>query len=129
MSHEQVPTVVILRLETGKSTIPGVWCRRRVVPHSCENKAISAPSWAWAELGNIVSENVNLVAKIKENNKNFKALTDTTKILLCKISEAERKDAKSRIENVGLQSKMKAVKNKYVEDFNDLKVHAREGIK
>ena len=26
MSHEQVPTVVILRLETGKSTIPGVWC-------------------------------------------------------------------------------------------------------
>ena len=50
MSHEQVPTVVILRLETGKSTIPGVgcmvygvWCRM-VVPHSCENKAISAPS-------------------------------------------------------------------------------------
>ena len=76
-----------------------------------------------------MSENVNLVAKIKENNKNIKALTDTTKILLCKISEAERKDAKSRIENVGLQSKMKAVKNKYVEDFNDLKVHAREGIK
>ena len=27
MSHEQVPTVVILRLETGKSTIPGVGCR------------------------------------------------------------------------------------------------------
>ena len=26
MSHEQVPTVVILRLETGKSTIPGVGC-------------------------------------------------------------------------------------------------------
>ena len=54
MSHEQVPTVVILRLETGKSTIPGVVGCRRVVPHSCENKAISAPSWAWAwaELGN-----------------------------------------------------------------------------
>ena len=53
MSHEQVPTVVILRLETGKSTIPGVGCMVygvgcRVVPHSCENKAISAPSWAWA---------------------------------------------------------------------------------
>ena len=57
MSHEQVPTVVILRLETGISTIPGVGCCM-VVPHSCENKAISAPSWAWArawawaELGN-----------------------------------------------------------------------------
>ena len=23
-----------------------VWCM--LVPHSCENKAISAPSWAWA---------------------------------------------------------------------------------
>ena len=44
MSHEQFPTVVILRLETGKSTIPGVGCRM-VVPHSRENKAISAPSW------------------------------------------------------------------------------------
>ena len=55
MSHEQVPTVVILRFETGKSTIPGVGAGcRMVVPHSCENKAISAPSWAWAwaELGN-----------------------------------------------------------------------------
>ena len=58
MSHEQVPTVVILRLETGKSTIPGgcmvyAVCRM-LVPHSCENTAISAPSWAWAwaELGN-----------------------------------------------------------------------------
>ena len=40
----------------------GVWCMvqgvgcRVQVPHSCENKAISAPSWAWAwalaELGN-----------------------------------------------------------------------------
>ena len=46
------PTVVIIRLETGKTTILGVGCRAgvgcRVVPHSCENKAISAPSWAWA---------------------------------------------------------------------------------
>ena len=25
-SHEQVPTVVIIRLETGETTIPGVWC-------------------------------------------------------------------------------------------------------
>ena len=36
-SHEQVPTVVIMRLETGKTTIQGVvGCM--VVPHSCENK-------------------------------------------------------------------------------------------
>ena len=39
-----------------------VWCM--LVPHSCENKAISAPSWAWdwawAELGNIPPfKNVN----------------------------------------------------------------------
>ena len=48
-SHELVPTVVIMRLEAGKTTIPGwygVGCR--VVPHSCENKAISAPSWGLA---------------------------------------------------------------------------------
>ena len=65
-SHEKVPTVVIKRqgLETGKTPIPGVWCMVsygvgcRVVPHSCDNKAISAPSWvlagwlARAELGN-----------------------------------------------------------------------------
>ena len=37
-----------------------------MVPHSCDNKAISAPSWAWAwawaELGNIYSHlnNVSL---------------------------------------------------------------------
>ena len=44
MSHKQVLTVVKIRLKTGKTTIPGaVWCM--VVPHSCENKAISAPSW------------------------------------------------------------------------------------
>ena len=39
--------------QTGKTTIPGVGSMVygvgcRVVPHSCENKAISAPSWAWA---------------------------------------------------------------------------------
>ena len=39
------PTVVIRRLKTGEAimaeaTIPGVGCRR-VVPHNCENKAIS----------------------------------------------------------------------------------------
>ena len=75
---------------------------------------------------NVVSENDDLVAKIKESNKNIKALTDTTNTLQCKISEAERKDAKNRIENVGLESKMKAVKNKYVEELNDLKVRARD---
>ena len=52
-SHEQVPTVKIIRLETGKNIIPGcmygVGCM--VVPHSCENKAISAPSWGLAGLG------------------------------------------------------------------------------
>ena len=47
MSHEQVPTVVIIRLETGETTISGVRCRM-VVPHSCDNKAISAPSWGLA---------------------------------------------------------------------------------
>ena len=51
-SHEQVPTVVKIRLKTGKTTIPGyggVWCR--VVPHSCGNKDISAPSWGLIGLG------------------------------------------------------------------------------
>ena len=51
-SHEQVPTVMIMRLETGKTTILGVCCM--VVTHSYENKAISAGDWltgAWAELG------------------------------------------------------------------------------
>ena len=53
MSHEQVPTVVIIRLETGETTITGVWCCMvygvwcMVVPHSCDNKTISAPSWGW----------------------------------------------------------------------------------
>ena len=54
MNNEQVPTVAIKRLETGKTTIPGVWCPIvygvgcRVVPHSCDSKAISAPSWGLA---------------------------------------------------------------------------------
>ena len=54
-SHEQVPTVVMIRLKTGETTIPGVvWCRMvhgvgvRVVPQSCDDKAISAPSWGLA---------------------------------------------------------------------------------
>ena len=63
-SNEQVPTVVKIRLKTGKTTIPGrygVGCRVygvlcRVVPHSCGNKAPPpAGDWlagAWAELGN-----------------------------------------------------------------------------
>ena len=49
MSHEQFPTVVILRLETGKSTIPG----------GCMPYAVwwfpPAGDWlagAWTELGN-----------------------------------------------------------------------------
>ena len=58
-SHEEVQTVVIIRLETGKTTIPGVECmvygvKCMVVPHSFENKA-PAGDWlagAWAELGN-----------------------------------------------------------------------------
>ena len=53
-SHEQVPTIVIKRLETDKTTIPGcygVWCMVGLVPHSCENKAISAPSWGLAGWG------------------------------------------------------------------------------
>ena len=45
-SHEQVPIVVIIRLKTGKTIIPGVWCM--VVPHNCDNKATSAPSWGLA---------------------------------------------------------------------------------
>ena len=47
--HEQVPTVVMIRLETGKLLfqVYVVWCCM-VVPHSCDNKAISAPSWGLA---------------------------------------------------------------------------------
>ena len=41
-SHEQVPTVVIIRLKTGKTTIPGC---------VCENKAISTTSWGLAGWG------------------------------------------------------------------------------
>ena len=35
-----------------------------MVPHSCENKAISAPSWAWAwaELGNILKKKIKEAA-------------------------------------------------------------------
>ena len=44
-SHEEVQTVVIIKLETGKTTIPGVECmvygvKCMVVPHSFENKAL-----------------------------------------------------------------------------------------
>ena len=39
-SHEQVPTVVIMRQAKLLFRVYGVGCRR-VVPHSCENKAIS----------------------------------------------------------------------------------------
>ena len=45
MSSEQV----VNKSWTGKNYYSGlVGCRVLVVPHSCENKAISAPSWAWA---------------------------------------------------------------------------------
>ena len=54
-----------------------------MVPHSCENKAISAPSWAWAwaELGNILKKKIKeaafkyLVSKQrkKEEKSNIKA--------------------------------------------------------
>ena len=57
--HEQVPTVVIVRLETGKTTIPGVgcwcWCRFPTVVRIRLSQP-PAGDWlagAWAELGNI----------------------------------------------------------------------------
>ena len=60
-SHEQVPAVVIMRLKTDKTTIPGcgsygVGCRRGV-PHSgiIRLSQLPAGDWlagAWAELGN-----------------------------------------------------------------------------
>ena len=61
MSHEQVHTVVILRLETGKSTIPGVGCRVYAVwwfPTAVRIRLSQPPAgdWlagAWAELGNV----------------------------------------------------------------------------
>ena len=40
-----------------------------VVPHSCDNKAISAPSWAWAwaELGNVCHDGyVFKIVNVKE---------------------------------------------------------------
>ena len=66
MIHEQVLTVVILWLETGKSTIPGgcmpyvVWCR---FPTVVRIRLFQPPAgdWlagAWAELGNIYSETI-----------------------------------------------------------------------
>ena len=59
MSHEQVPTVVIMRLKTGKTTIPG--CMYGVVgwfPTALRIRLSQPPAgdWlagAWAELGNI----------------------------------------------------------------------------
>ena len=59
-SHEQVPTLTIIRLETGKTTIPGVWCRVYGVgcrfPTSVRIRLSQPPAgdWlagAWAELG------------------------------------------------------------------------------
>ena len=44
-SNEQVPTVVIIRLERGETTIQGVWCR--VVPHSCDNRLSKPPAGDW----------------------------------------------------------------------------------
>ena len=63
-SLEQVPTVVIIGLETGETTIPGVWCMvsygvgwlltvviiRLSQPPSGD---WLAAAWAWAELGKI----------------------------------------------------------------------------
>ena len=56
MSDEQVHTVVILRPETDKSTIPGVWCSRRGFPTAVRIRLSQPPAgdWlagAWAELG------------------------------------------------------------------------------
>ena len=55
-SHEEVPTVVIIWPETGKTTIPGVgcWCR---FPTAVRIRLSQPPAgdWlagAWAELGN-----------------------------------------------------------------------------
>ena len=58
-SHEQVPTVVIMRLETGKTTIPGVRCMLYAVwwfPTAVRIRLSQPPAgdWlagAWAELG------------------------------------------------------------------------------
>ena len=50
MSHEQVPAVVMMRQAKLLFRVYGVWCRM-VVPYSCENKAISAPSWGLAGWG------------------------------------------------------------------------------
>ena len=52
-SHEQVPTVVIMRLETDKTTIPGcVWWGW--FPTAVRIRLSQPPAWlagAWAELG------------------------------------------------------------------------------
>ena len=59
--HEQAPTVVIIRLETGKTTTPGVgfrvygvWCRFRTVVRIRLSQPPAGDwlAWAWAELGN-----------------------------------------------------------------------------
>ena len=56
-----------------------------MVPHSCENKAISAPSWAWAwaELGNI-----HPMARLREREVKLQAdlLTVSKEITRLKIN-------------------------------------------
>ena len=65
-SHEQVPTVVIIRLETGETTIPGVvgcrlygvWWFRTVVIIRLSQPSLAGlgSAWAWADLGNELVE-------------------------------------------------------------------------
>ena len=61
-SHEQVPTVVTIRLETGKNTIPGVGCMVYGVGVGCRFPTVASIrltqppagdwlAWAWAEFG------------------------------------------------------------------------------
>ena len=55
-SHEQVPTVVIMRLETDKTTIPGCvcwgWFPTAVRVRLSQPPAGDWLAGAWAELGN-----------------------------------------------------------------------------
>ena len=80
-SHEQVPTDVIIWLETGKATIPGVGCMVQGVgcrfPTAVRIRLSQPPAgdWlagAWAELGNKKKEiffSSLLSEKKKKKNK------------------------------------------------------------
>ena len=71
-SHEQVPTVVIMRLETDKTTIPGCygvwlgWFPTAVRIRLSQPPAGDWPAGAWAELGNRLIKLVRRANKIDQ---------------------------------------------------------------